>query len=277
MILFKNIELQFNRGVILTQEMLRELQAFPKDNMNIQYAMYPDGILAGTDLTEKEAENEETEIWIKKGLIKYKDCIYRMAEDINLTQCIKRWTEEGKIEEQINYKLVFMPGSPICLKERCTQVLYPMQLVVFPKSEENEGIFFAQFKMADRGKINLFHTIDMKDISRAVYWNMIECPYSCRGGVTYHPYIFEAIKRLLMNKKERTSLDYMIINEISMTGIISFSFVEMILKDKQATVCTKDRISVLKQLVTVLMKEKEFVAKEDIVKAEEREEGRLLP
>ena len=275
--MFKNLELTFKKGTVLTKEMLEELQAFPKDSLDILYDRYPDGILAGTDLTEKEAENGKNIIYIKKGLIKYKDCIYRMTEDINLTEQIDQWIDQGIVEEQTSYQLVFTPKEQEFLEGRSTQILYSLQLKVFPKSEKAEGIIFAQFKLLDKGEVALFHEVDMEDISRPAYWNMTECHYACKEGVTYHPYNFEMIKRKLLSKKRRSPLDYIILNQITMTGMLSFKFMELILNDNQIKTCCENRETVLRDFLAVLMKEAEAQEESDNGKIRKKEEGRLLP
>lgn len=280
LILFEHITLTLEKGTILTQEMLGELQAFPKDTLDIWYDRYPDGILTGTELMETTDNDGRKEIWIRKGLIKYRGCIYRMSEDINLSQCVSEWTKQGVIQEQTNYKLVFVPGEKEFLGGRSTQIRYPMDLAVCLKSQKTEGIFYAQFKMLEKGKVSLYHEVDKKDISAAKYWNMIDCPYACRGGITYHPYIFENVKEMLSRKKRKSQLDYLVLNEISATGIVNMELMQMILNDRQVKICPEDKesdkASVLKGFMQVMMEEKEFEPEEDKIKKQEKEEGRLL-
>lgn len=257
--------------------MLEELQAFPKDSLDILYDIYPDGILAGTDLIEKETDNGKKVICIKKGLVKYEGYIYRMSEDINLTEYINTWIAQGIIEEQTAYQLVFTPEEQESIEGRSTQILHSLQLKVFLKSEEIQGIFFAEFKMLDKGIITLFHEVDMEDISKATYWNMTKCCYSCKEGITYHPYIFKTIKRMLISKKWKNPLDYIILNQITMNGILSFNFIEMVLNDNQVKTDSENREAVLRDFVAALMKETELPTETDMVKIKEYEEGRLLP
>lgn len=279
LILFKRIELTLQKGTILTQEMLGELQAFPKDILNIWYDRYPDGILTGTDLIETTDDTGKIEVWISKGLIRHCGCIYRMSENINLSQCIKEWTRQGRIQEQVLYKLVFVPGKQVLLGGRNTQILYPVELTVCSQSEETEGIFYARFKMLEKGKVALFHDVDREDISKATYWNMTDCPYACRGGITYHPYIFENVKRMLSSKKRKSQLDYIILNEINRTGTVNIELIQMILKDRQVKICLGDRAYLLKQFMQVMMEDRKVDSEADGIEREEvdEEEGRMLP
>lgn len=277
--LFKNVELTFEKGSVLTREMLEELKAFPKDILDIWYNQYPDGILAGTELAQEEDESGNKEIYIRKGLLKYKGCIYRMEEDLNLTRCIRQWSSQGKIQEQSPYKLVFVPDERILPEGRTTRILHSMKLTACPKSMETEGILYARFKILESETVSLFHQIDVEDISRATYWNMTECPYSCLGGSTYHPYIFEIIRRKLMAKKRKSQLDYLVLNEITRSQTINMEFILMILADKQRKADSSDRTYVLRHFITVLMTETESACVGEVTTREElkREEyGRLL-
>ena len=85
------------------------------------------------------------------------------------------------------------------------------------------------------------------------------------------------IKRKLLSKKRRSPLDYIILNQITMTGMLSFKFMELILNDNQIKTCCENRETVLRDFLAVLMKEAEAQEESDNGKIRKKEEGRLLP
>ncbi len=228
--MFRHLDLTFERGTVLTREMLTELRAFPIDVQDIQYHMHPDGILAGTEVGVKDGK-----AYIKGGLIKYQGRIYRSMDEIDLSEQIEQWKRTGQIGEQSRYKLMFVPKEAERIDGRGTQVAHTLQLEVMEEQEEKAGIRFASFRLNSRNLVALYHEDDMEDITKAIFWNMIECPYACRSGITYHPYIFEALKQKLVAKRKKTGLDYMVLNQISTAGILSMELIQAILEEEEVT------------------------------------------
>ena len=245
-------DLKFEKGSILTKEMLCELWAFPNESQDIGYHMYPDGILAGMELLE-----DGEDVIMKSGLVKYQNRIYRNGEDINLSELVARQKKEGVIEEQSDYQMVLLPEGPELLHNRNAQAVYAMCLKILPASQQTEGVLLSRFRLSGRGQISLFHDEDMKEISKPKFWDMVSCPYSCRGGTTYHPYIFEQVRRKVMAKNRRSALDYVILNQIALGGIVSDAFIRMVLEEKGKLPLGSEARDILREFVAVIGQEEE--------------------
>lgn len=279
--MYKNLELLFEKGTILTKEMLKELQEAAKDLPDIQYQCYPDGILAGTEILERDGS-----ISILGGLLKYGGRIYRSPQEADLTGLISDWMDQGIIKRQGIYRLYFKPQDDRYLDGRKTQRLHALQLDVALKSAKIQGIPFADFKLAGENTVALFREGDFKDISRASFWNMTACPYACRDGVTYHPYIFEAVRRMLVGKQRKSALDYVILNQLSVTGVLGWGFIRLALQENgmeapQYAIDEEVRAAVLRDFITAVQKEQVQLQPVPVREAPEcaklQENGRLLP
>lgn len=218
--MFWDMEFAFRKGTLLTKEMLQEVCDYPRDILDILYDGWPDGILAGTALEERSGS-----VYMKKGLLKYEGRIYRMTEDLDLTQFVsERLIPNDSVE---NYKLAFLPEEPVSIDGRDTQVRRSMRLRLLYSNGSVDGIEFAHFCLPASKKITISNKEDWKDLSRAKFWDMAECPYSCRGGTTFHPYIF----RVLWGKLTQGDRpwNYCALEQLSTTGVLSMDLIRTIL------------------------------------------------
>lgn len=69
----------FQRGSLLTQEMLQAMKEYMVEITTIQYAEYSDGILSGMQIQVSDGV-----ITIGKGLLKYKDTLLVMPENVTV-------------------------------------------------------------------------------------------------------------------------------------------------------------------------------------------------
>lgn len=218
--MFWDMEFAFRKGTILTKEMLQEVYDYPRDILDILYDGWPDGILAGTALEERSGS-----VYMKKGLLKYQGRIYRMMKDCDLTQFVsERLSPNDSVE---NYKLVFSPEEPVSIDGRDTQVRRGMRLRLLYSNKSVEGIEFARFRLPASKKITISDKEDWEDLSGAKFWNMSECPYSCRGGTTFHPYIFRVLQDRLTQGEQ--PWNYCALEQLSTTGILSMELIRTIL------------------------------------------------
>lgn len=209
--MFFDISLSFESGAILTREMLQELSDFSRNFASIMYEKYDDGILLGAGIEEKEGE-----LIIAPGIIKYRGLIFRSKESISL-KCV---LEGDQIEDDRDYwlSLVLQSVDEKCGPSRRKFVLRPS----FHKSVSDvEGIILAclssydgSFLPSKQGKVD-----------------MCCAPYITLEGETYHPQVFFDLKTMLIEKKNKTSLDYMVLQSLLRDGVIGAKFIKTILED----------------------------------------------
>lgn len=228
--MFTAIDLTFLKGEILTKVMLDELYQFPKTVLSLQYHNFPDGILCGTAIFE-----EDGEIFMDKGLIKYQDTFYRMETTFPLSRFVADHFEDGRCVPQKSYKIVLIPSKNV-IDKREGQVSLTLMPEILQTSEEAKGIPIAFFNSINQ-TVKLPHfspSLELKEFSKfvkTVSFSMVAVPYASQSGVTFHPYLFSKIKDSLQLKPEKTALDYMILQEIAKNKVIELEFLELIVKD----------------------------------------------
>jgi len=227
--MFQELDMRFAGGTILTAVMLRELSDYPREVLSIQYERYPDGsILAGTDLTNRA----DGHVWMGKGLVKYNGIIYRMAEDLDLSEAVGRMIGGGETGgKETKWKLLFSPAETEAVDRRPSQQRMTLRLQVVRASEDVEGVEFARFKLLPSGGLGLSCGQDMEDPANAVFWNMTQCRYARRGEATFHPYVFQALRPVLEKAGRRERWYYTVLEQLSTEGVLSMELIRAVLRD----------------------------------------------
>ena len=78
-----NKKVFFRHGAILTKEMLNVVYDYPRDFLCLKYDKYSDGIISGLDF---KILHEDNSLVLTKGIVKYKNELYFLLEDVNLTK-----------------------------------------------------------------------------------------------------------------------------------------------------------------------------------------------
>lgn len=252
--MFQTMELTFRRGTVLTSEMLGELYGAPRETLEIVYDEYPDGILTGAGVMERGGD-----VYLRRGLVKYGGRIYRMAEELNLSACVER--QMGSDAQQEAHGSIFLcPAEPEAVDGRGGQVRRALRVTAVPQDGEVEGLPFAAFRYARRPdgiKLSISEDADRDDPSSAKFWNMAQCPYAIRGGVTYHPYIFALLRERLLARMENQPWYCCVLEQLATTGVLSMELIAFLLRAHHAAIPAETlpeperRRAVLKALVSL--------------------------
>lgn len=276
--MLKDYDMAFNRGSILTKEMLCELYDYARDCLNIRYDCYEDGILEGLAV----ARREDGSVSIGKGLVKYESRIYRMPREINLSGRITEWLDQGKIKSNTYYQLNFVPSQSLPAESTAesshSMEQYCLELEVGKKSGDRKGIHFSTFILNGDCELEVYNTNDLKNIAKAKFWNMNHCPYATRYSTTYHPYIFQAVRVLIEKRPVKTPFDYILLNQIYSTGIIEMGLIKTFLCDRGKAAENAGRERILAEFLEAL--ENQDACKEETTDpygAISELEGGLLP
>lgn len=261
--MFKRYDIKFERGSILTKEMLTELYEGPQGYWNILYGSSEDGVVHGLHMQE-----EEGDISIGPGLVKYEGCLYRMEEAYHLTPLLR----EAEAEQE--YWLVirrctakqFVPARPQSIQPYALDFFLEKKNGNLPITPDS-GIAFAWMKLNGEQKLELpdpNNVTNLKAFTELLQWNMLICPYTTGHSVTYHPDIFQAVCSYIRQKKGRKSpLEYLLLSQIMSSGVLEYDFMLELLHDYGKTVDPSDRAAVLWAFAALLSELEQPAAQEE--------------
>lgn len=222
--MFYNVELNFNKGDILTKEMLVEMYSFKNNYLDIIYSQNIDGVIAGLDVLF-----EDGNILLDKGLIKYNGFLYRMDEKFNLTEFVNEKFNENEISISIDYKIVLELSVTEYIDNRTSYKKTLLVPKILKRDEATSGIILLYTTLSSKASFSFFpEELFIEDDNL----NLIECPYCINGSGTFHPYIFSFIKQILFKKKNKSDLENFILSDLTLNNVISLQFLASLLNDK---------------------------------------------
>ena len=240
MLVEKNIT--FSPRAILTHEMLTTLQEFPKSALSLRYAEFGDGIVEGFHF-----KKVNDEIFVTAGIIKFCGKFYLSdSGDFNLTKFLR----ENKPKPRSNtYCLALVPQNTVTIGG-VQNTRLKLEIVEGENSAPlNLGNFY------DEGNFNLpnvnvsAENFFVEFTGNSDNLKIAQLPYSCAGGTTFHPYIFQAIKNILLAKKNKTSADFLLLMQIYQNQFVPLEVLKTYIEANGVAVnFDLDRILILKNL-----------------------------
>ena len=217
-----NKKVFFRHGAILTKEMLNVVYDYPRDFLCLKYDKYSDGIISGLDF---KILHEDNSLVLTKGIVKYKNELYFLLEDVNLTKFFSQQNLE--ISRKSRYLQLKMEIKDN--KENVQEKL--LMLVVLDNAFDERNIPLCRFRWNGSEikipKINyLDETIFDDFIDNQSYLNVVDTPYAYLKEATYHSMLFKAIGEYLNNKKNKTILDYIILIQIQNNIVLSMETIK---------------------------------------------------
>ena len=217
-----NKKVFFRHGAILTKEMLNVVYDYPRDFLCLKYDKYSDGIISGLDF---KILHEDNSLVLTKGIVKYKNELYFLLEDVNLTKFFSQQNLE--ISRKSRYLQLKMEVKDN--KENVQEKL--LMLVVLDNAFDERNIPLCRFRWNGSEikipKINYSaETIFYDFIDNQSYLNVIDTPYAYLKEATYHSMLFKAIGEYLNNKKNKTILDYIILIQIQNNIVLSMETIK---------------------------------------------------
>lgn len=217
-----NKKVFFRHGAILTKEMLNVVYDYPRDFLCLKYDKYSDGIISGLDF---KILHEDNSLVLTKGIVKYKNELYFLLEDVNLTKFFSQQNLE--ISRKSRYLQLKMEVKDN--KENIQEKL--LMLVVLDNAFDERNIPLCRFRWNGSEikipKINYSDETIFDDfIDNQSYLNVIDTPYAYLKEATYHSMLFKAIGEYLNNKKNKTILDYIILIQIQNNIVLSMETIK---------------------------------------------------
>lgn len=219
----------FQAGSILTQPMLQEMYDFPQRIADFGYHMTEYGeencILAGMDLELKDGK-----IYFQPGLCLLGGKLYFSSEPLCII--LSDSTElKGKF-----YYVILQQKAGECLLGVQEDALKAADVsesdlpdvedncITLLRVRRNYGAFILpQLKMQSENPFEEF--------TSSLPCGLLDIPYGYNGKITYHPYIFKAVKTFLAQKKHKCMQDYALLLQLQNSPVVSMESVVFFIND----------------------------------------------
>lgn len=219
----------FQAGSILTQPMLQEMYDFPQRIADFGYHMTEYGeencILAGMDLKLKDGK-----IYFQPGLCLLGGKLYFSSEPLCII--LSDSTElKGKF-----YYVILQQKAGECLLGVQEDALKAADVsesdlpdvedncITLLRVRRNYGAFILpQLKMQSENPFEEF--------TSSLPCGLLDIPYGYNGKITYHPYIFKAVKTFLAQKKHKCMQDYALLLQLQNSPVVSMESVIFFIND----------------------------------------------
>lgn len=219
----------FQAGSILTQPMLQEMYDFPQRIADFGYHVTEYGeencILAGMDLELKDGK-----IYFQPGLCLIGGKLYFSSEPLCIT--LSDSTElKGKF-----YYVILQQKAGECLLGVQEDALKAADVsesdlpdvedncITLLRVRRNYGAFILpQLKMQSENPFEEF--------TSSLPCGLLDIPYGYNGKITYHPYIFKAVKTFLAQKKHKCMQDYALLLQLQNSPVVSMESVIFFIND----------------------------------------------
>ena len=210
---FNNRQLEFRHGLILTCDMLEEIYSYPRFLSKIECQNYSDGILCGVNFVERDGF-----LIITAGVLKFKDDLYVMKDDFNLTHFLKT---NGFLENSDRLYLYLVPQDIERLEASTVKSL--KLTVTSKKYDSNYGIALGNIRHEENLYLRIPDSLDnFKKKSRI---EILEVPFASLEVPTFHPIVFKAVKRFLKTKMRKNGYDWYLLFVLSEHNVLSLDTV----------------------------------------------------
>lgn len=216
-IVFTQKKIRFAPRTILTHEMLEAIYDCPREILRLQYLNFGDGIISGLNFKEVG-----TDIFLTEGIVKLKGEFYLSAAgEINLTKFFKdnKSPSHGAIScfalcpSQSSKVNGGVKRESLELKILLKKILPPDALCIGNFSDELSDVVLPDKDIP----VEKF----LDEFTRPSRIQLLDVPYSCYGGTTFHPYIFSAVKNILKQKENKSPVELVLLMQIEQSGFVT--------------------------------------------------------
>lgn len=219
----------FKAGSILTQPMLQEMYDFPQRLADFSYRLAEYGeencILAGMDLELKDGK-----IYFQPGICLLGGKLYFSSEPLCIT--LSDSTElKGKfyyviLQQKAGECLLGVQEDALKVADVSESDLSAVEdnCITLLRVLRNYGAFILpQLKMQSENPFEEF--------TSSLPCGLLDIPYGYNGKITYHPYIFKAVKTFLAQKKHKCMQDYALLLQLQNSPVVSMESVVFFIND----------------------------------------------
>ncbi len=209
---FRRKWIRFQSGAIITRGMMEELYSYPRDVVSAYSRQLSYGILTGLYFYAKDGK-----VWLGSGLIRFQDEIFRLYEDVCLTDLIE---SDKKIKGGEYLNLVLQPDRSETPLEGVFQE--NLKFVIRPEKGDNREAFQLCGFYGGLPSIlpNPAAEAPEREYSLDSRFDILDTPWAAKREATFHPLVFEAFARSLALATEKTALEYAMILELQAHGVL---------------------------------------------------------
>lgn len=233
-------DIQFRHGGILTSQMLKSIYDYPRDILKLQYADYSDGIITGLSY-----EYRGGELWLTKGILKYKGRFYLLRKDISITEyCVDSNKKSGQ------WYCFYLQEVEM---KQAEENIFTHSLEL--RSEEtdkpsSDGFFIGKcyYNKENESGITLPRLSNdlaepFKEFTASYRMNLLDIRYAGCREATYHPLVFAAVRAFLQQKEQKTMMDYALMVQLQNSPAVSMETVRAYVHDaKQASGSSREEL-----------------------------------
>lgn len=217
-----NKTLNFPHKAILTKELLQEIYKYPREFFRLIYNDYADGIICGLNYFVDGEKN----LILSAGMILFDGEIYFLEENVNISEL----AEKNNLVDGTDYFITPQKNSQKkspCLTEN---------KLILNFSEEEQTFSFGKFRFKSKNDFNLPTLSDsdepFENIFRPSTFDLFAVPFADKGESTFHPQLFELVKKFLTAKENKTPLDYSILTHLQNHETISLQTLKYYIEEE---------------------------------------------
>lgn len=219
----------FQAGSILTQPMLQEMYDFPQRIADFGYHMTEYGeencILAGMDLELKDGK-----IYFQPGICLLGGKLYFSAEPLCITL-----SDSAELKGKFYYVILQQKTGAewLGVQEDALEAIDVSEsnlpaaegkcIKLLRVSRNYGALVLPQLKMQAENPFEEF--------TSSLPCGLLDIPYGYNGKITYHPYIFKAVKTFLAQKKHKCMQDYALLLQLQNSPVVSMESVIFFIND----------------------------------------------
>lgn len=240
-------ELSFQKGSIITSDLLETMYRQPVSMIEMLFQDYSDGIISGMDLSERDGT-----LFISKGVYKHKEKLYYSETDISLTP------ESGCFVSGQKYAAIIEEKS---ISNNAAIFQHQLNIKTVPYDDTiNKDDIMIIF----RGTPVLPHVFENSETFCNNKIDLLPLKKSAYGKrSTYCPYIFKLIlEKMMENRFKKDIIDYLVINNIQMYGYVPVEIMYTYINSninisiqEQKNTCFLDRYELLNSFCDLISSE----------------------
>ena len=196
----RNFALTFQKGTLLTGELLSLLYREPRQTQQLLFAGYADGVVSGLRLSV-----EDGKLKVGPGLYLYAGSLFRQDEEQEIRLA------DGEFEDGCDYA-VYLKLRETRQTENITQRRLDLEVYrqdAQPPDSSPLFCFYGRPYLPTRFQ-HLFE--------RA--FRLLSFPCAAYGEATFLPLVFSLIREELTRKQDKHALDFLLINDILRYGTV---------------------------------------------------------
>lgn len=247
MVVAKSTSVIFESGMLLSKEMLEQLES-QTHLLEMQYHSYPDGIIYGLEISENDGK-----LFFSPGLVKLGGKYYYISESIDIWRMLDTIDANWK-ENTVDSALVLAPCEPENIHQGVISECLDFKLVS-QNEISSDVVCLAEFQYytgkrdwngndqkADEALRNQLHT-------NGTAFSFLNVRYSLPNESVFSPYVYGIMRSCLEQIIPPSAEDVSLIFMLSQNHIVSFEVLKQWFRCKKMEVDFKNRKQIIEKFL----------------------------